>query len=241
MENLRQCWHLFLILLLGMLGGGIVVLLKNGFNDSTGSIADWVSGIGTLGALIFAYKEIIDSRKQFDEEHKAKLKVYANWKEPLNLKVEETETNKILHTDLNGEISLHIIPVNKGLASGIYRYFGICKAEKVGEIISLVKKAERGKLSYEEEFNLLNLICYDPVDVGQTDKNHDMNVTGLLYPDAKKVFQTLKPNNVGEILNKNKKKIEEKLEVNIFKNKLAVLYIDPQMKIYSFEVEPFQG
>lgn len=241
MKNSKQCWHPFLVLLLGMLGGSIVVLLKNGFNDSTGSIADWVSGIGTLGALIFAYKEIIDSRKQFDEEHKAKLKVYANWKEPLNLKVEETETNKILHTDLNGEISLHIIPVNKGLASGIYRYFGICKAEKVGEIISLVKKAERDKLSYEEEFNLLNLICYDPVDVGQTDKNHDMNVTGLLYPDAKKVFQTLKPNNVGEILNKNKKKIEEKLEVNIFKNKLAVLYIDPQMKIYSFEVEPFQG
>lgn len=136
MENLRQCWHLFLILLLGMLGGGIVVLLKNGFNDSTGSIADWVSGIGTLGALIFAYKEIIDTRKQFDEEHKAKLKVYANWKEPLNLNIEETETDIILHTDLNGEISLHIIPVNKGLASGIYRYFGICKAEKVGEIIS---------------------------------------------------------------------------------------------------------
>lgn len=211
MENLRQCWHLFLILLLGMLGGGIVVLLKNGFNDSTGSIADWVSGIGTLGALIFAYKEIIDTRKQFDEEHKAKLKVYANWKEPLNLNIEETETDIILHTDLNGEISLHIIPVNKGLASGIYRYFGICKAEKVGEIISLVKKAERGKLSYKEESNLLDLICYDPGDVGQTDKNHDMNVTGLLYPDAKQVFQTLKPNNVGEILNKDKKKIEEKL------------------------------
>lgn len=53
---------------------------------------------------------------------------------------------------------------------------------------------------------MLNVICYDPVDVGQTDKNHDMNVTGLLYPDAKQVFQTLKPNNVGEILNKNKKK-----------------------------------
>lgn len=124
MKNSKQRWHLFLVLLLGMLGGSIVVLLKNGFNDSTGSIADWVSGIGTLGALIFAYKEIIDSRKQFDEEHKAQLKVYANWKEPLNLNIEETETDTILHTDFN-DISLHIIPVNKGLTSGIYRYFGI--------------------------------------------------------------------------------------------------------------------
>lgn len=140
-----------------------------------GSIAEWLGSIGTVGALGFAFKEINDSRKQFNEEHKSELIVYANWKRPENIKPNKDK-------------------------------------------------------------KLLNLICYDPEDVGQTDEDHDTNITSLLYPDVQDRFQTLKPNSVGEILNKNKNKIEKKLNADIFKNKLAVLYIDPQMKVYSFEV-----
>ena len=97
-------------------------------------------------------------------------------------------------------------------------------------------KAKEGKLNFKEEFKLLNLICYDTTDVGQTDEQHDMNVTSLLYPDAFEVFQVISSNSVGKILNKDKEKIENKLKVNVSKDRLAVLYADYQMKIYSFEV-----
>lgn len=200
-----------------------------------GSIAEWLGSIGTVGALGFAFKEINDSRKQFNEEHKSELIVYANWKRPENIKPNKDKVGGNAKFD-NSKIYLHIIPVNKGLASGIYRYFGICKAENVNDVVSLVRKAENNNLDSKDNEKLLNLICYDPEDVGQTDEDHDTNITSLLYPDVQDRFQTLKPNSVGEILNKNKNKIEKKLNADIFKNKLAVLYIDPQMKVYSFEV-----
>ena len=215
----------------------VIVLMRSnsGFNywlwNDHGSVADWVSGLGTLGALIFAYKEIIDSKRQFNEEHRSELKVYANWKEDLVL--EQDKNVKAGNAKTDDDIYLHIVPVNIGLASGIYRYFGICKVEDINNIVSLV---EKGNLNSMEDFNLLNLICYDSTDAGQTDNHHSLNFAGMLYPNDPKVFSTIESNSVGEILDKAKEKIEDKLKVDISKDKLAVLYIDPQMKIYSFEV-----
>lgn len=225
---------LLLILFVGMIGGSVIVLLKNGFNDVTGNIADWLSGIGTVGTLLAAYIEIKDSRKRFYEEHRPELKVYANGKKPFNIKI--NGNSKGGNADVNSGIFLNIIPVNKGLASGIYRYFGVCKLEDVDEIVTLVDKAENGNLKYAEADKLLDFICYDPEDVGQTKEHHDTKITSLLYPNAKKVFQTIEPDGIGDILNKGEEKIKDKFKIDITKNKLAVLYIDPQMKIYSFEV-----
>lgn len=215
----------------------VIVLMRSstGFNywlwNDHGSVADWVSGLGTLGALIFAYKEIIASRRQFDEEHRSELEVYANWKEDLDLK--QDKNVKAGDAKIDDDIYLHIVPVNIGLASGIYRYFGICKVEDVNNIVSLV---EKGNLNSMEDFNLLNLICYDSTDAGQTENHHSLNFAGMLYPNDPKVFSTIGSNSVGKILDKAKEKIEAKLEVDISKDRFAVLYIDPQMRIYSFEV-----
>lgn len=54
-----------------------------------GSIAEWVGSIGIIFALVFAYGEIINFKKQFKEEHQSKLQVYANWKAPLNISQEK--------------------------------------------------------------------------------------------------------------------------------------------------------
>jgi hypothetical protein len=43
------------------------------------------------------------------------------------------------HSTLLG-VQLHAVPVNKGMAAGIYRYLGICKKKDLNEILSLVKK-----------------------------------------------------------------------------------------------------
>ena len=234
MDRLKRIKYLLLSLFVGMIGGSVIVLLKNGFNDTTGNMADWLSGIGTVGTLFAAYIEIKDSRRQFDKEHRPELKVYANWKKPFNIEINENIEGG--NADVNSGIFLNIIPVNKGLASGIYRYFGVCRLEDVDEIVSLVNKAENGNLKYAKADKLLDLICYDPEDVGQTKEHHDTKITSLLYPNKKRIFQTIEPDGVGDILNKGERKIEKKFKIDISEDKLAVLYIDPQMKIYSFEV-----
>lgn len=50
--------------------------------------------------------------------------------------------------DLPG-VQLHIIPVNKGLAVGIYRYLGICKRKDLKEVSSLIKKAQNNNIDIE--------------------------------------------------------------------------------------------
>ena len=208
-DRLKRIKYLLLSLFVGMVGGGVIVLLKNGFNDTTGNIVDWLSGIGTVGTLLTAYVEIIESRKRFDEEHRPELKVYANWKKPFNIEI--NENIEAGNADFDSGIFLNIIPVNKGLASGIYRYFGVCKLEDVDEIVSLVNKAENGNLKSEKADKLLDPICYDPEDVGQTKEHHDTKITSLLYPNAKKVFQTIEPDGVGDILNKEEEKIKKEV------------------------------
>ena len=118
-----------------LLTGLVIGALTHSTGEELGSWADWVSGIATSLALIFAYAEIRNSREQFEKEHKPELTVYTWWKESL---ISEKIDGKT-HSTLLG-VQLHAVPVNKGMAAGIYRYLGICKKEDLNEILSLVKK-----------------------------------------------------------------------------------------------------
>lgn len=232
--------EILIAVIFGIIGGILFVLVyeKQLPIQGVGSLADWASGLATAFALIFAYVEIKNSREQFEKEHQPQLMVYTGWKDTLFLK-----KNKIgsydRELDLPG-VQLHIIPVNKGLATGIYRYLGICKRENLKEVSSLVKKAQNNNIDIEGIDRLANLICYDPVDVGQDDRNYDGTGLSLLYPDNNELFRTIESNHVGKIINKKQDDIVNKLGINVYEGVLEVIYIDPNMRIYPFEVKPYK-
>ncbi len=68
-----------------------------------------------------------------------------------------------------------------------------------------------------------------------------MTGMSLIYPNDSKLFQSISSNHVGIIMDKSKSKIEKKLRVNISEDTLEVLYIDPSINLYSFEIKMYKG
>lgn len=232
--------EILMAVIFGIIGGVIFVgsYERKLPTQGVGSLADWVSGLATVSALIFAYVEIKNSREQFEREHQPQLMVYTGWKDPLFLKKDKSNSYD-REPDLPG-VQLHIIPVNKGLAAGIYRYLGICKREDLVEIYSLVEKAKDNNINAEEVDRLAKIIYYDLADVGQDDQRHDVTGMSLLYPDNNDLFRTIESNHVGKIINKKQEDIVNKLEIDVCKDVLEVIYIDLNMKIYPFEVKTYK-
>lgn len=83
-------------------------------------------------------------------------------------------------------------------------------------------------------------ICCDPADVEQDDRNYDRTGMSLLYPDNNDLFQAIEPNQVGKIINKKKDDIVKKLSINVYKDVLEIIYIDPNMNVYPFEVKTYK-
>lgn len=59
---------ILLAFLAGVCGGAFCMAI-NGYK-SLGTAADWLSGIGSLCAIIFAYKQIDQQKKEYDEQRK---------------------------------------------------------------------------------------------------------------------------------------------------------------------------
>ncbi|GAA2864320.1 hypothetical protein [Lactobacillus intestinalis] len=204
-----------------------------------GDLASWVSGIGTVIAFIVAYVELVNSKKRFEKEHRPELKVFTGWKDAAIVS-RTKDDNESYDTGIdNPGIELHIIPINGGLSAGIYRYVGICKKDKLNEVSFLIKKVKIGNITAEEVDKLATLIYYTPADIGQTSQSHDMTGMSLLYPNDSKLFQTIEPNHVGKIIDKKRLDIEKKLNINISKDVVEVLYMDLNMKLYNFEVKTY--
>ena len=107
-------------------------------------------------------------------------------------------------------------------------------------MLSLVEKVKNNSIDAEEVDKLAKIIYYDLDDVNQDEKKYDKTGMSLIYPDDIKLFQTIKSNSVGKIIDKNVDDIVNKLNINIFEDRLEVLYMDLNMKIYSFEVKPYK-
>lgn len=112
------------------------------------------------------------------------------------------------------------------MATGIYRYLGICKKKDLSEMLSLVEKVKNNSIDAEEVDKLAKIIYYDLDDVNQDEKKYDKTGMSLIYPDDIKLFQTIKSNSVGKIIDKNVDDIVNKLNINIFEDRLEVLYMD---------------
>jgi len=234
-------WFCINIVILVGLFGILIGALINAKGEELGSWADWISGIGTVAALFFAYNEIINSRKQFEKEHESKLQVYSSWKDSAILKRKKNAHQEDGNTEVNlPGLALHIVPVNVGLSDGVYRYFGICKNDDLKTISEIMFKIKNNNASENESSQIIGLVCCSHEDLGENDNNFDITGMRLLFPDNKEVFQSIKSNNVGKIENKSKKEICNKLGEKAYKEYLVVLYTDPSLNLYSFDVRPYE-
>lgn len=214
------------------------------FNTKFGKPADWLEVSGTIGALLFAYQEILDSRIKFKQEHKSKLRVYVTYKDLIILNTAHVTIKgkgKEKLTSLSAPTpQLHIVPVNVGLSAGIYRYFGICKQDDIKRIKDLMEKASNSQLKNAEVNEIAHLISYDAEDIGESESEHDMVGMNLVYPKDKEVFESIGPNNVGNIIDKPINKIEKDLRIKLNQDKIEVIFVDPNMKVYNFSFGPFK-
>lgn len=80
-QNSQNNWLSSGAALISEIVGGIITVVFVTGNipiQRLGTLADWVSGLGTVAALVFAYQKIKNSREQFEKEHSAELKVHTS-------------------------------------------------------------------------------------------------------------------------------------------------------------------
>lgn len=240
---IKNISSILLILLAGFMCGFVVaripwrILWKNfSYNASIfGTLADWVSGVGTVIAFIIAYWDIKNTKKQFTKSHEAKLKVYSSWEEELYIKP-LNNPNEVGNASLDiRPLHLHIVPVNVGLDAGTFRFLGICEKQYLPQVEQLITKIKNDTISSFEILDLTRLISYDNGDVG--DKYNEQSGLNLIYPKNNGVFETIKGKEVGKI--KDKKATILRNKVNI-ENELTIIYVDPNMNTYCFDVQPYE-
>lgn len=67
-------WYVAISMLGGILGAGFSLFIWHQRN--LGTLAEWVSGLGSLGAIIFAYKQIDEQRKEYNEKQELDNRPY---------------------------------------------------------------------------------------------------------------------------------------------------------------------
>lgn len=116
----------WLSLLLGFIGGvigcALVFVVRTFSTLEYGTLAEWVSGLSTLTALGFAFWQIQEQKREFEENRTAKVAISVN--------------NQIVLApfldggNLPSEPNLYIWAVNVGMASGSFMFLGFCRKDE---------------------------------------------------------------------------------------------------------------
>lgn len=103
-----------------LIGNGIVFFFFAFTSSKYGTLADWVSGIGTVAAIFFVYWQIDEQKREFKEETSSKVSISFS----KQFTMENVEIGKI-----PGEPKYYIWAVNTGLSSGSFIFLGFCRKE----------------------------------------------------------------------------------------------------------------
>lgn len=124
--------------------------------EKYGSLADWVSGIGSIGSILFVWKQMKQDQIRYDDSYKP------------NLEVHTTERRMVLQiqniTQVTKVIELAIYGTNTGKVAGYYKFMGICDSVDYNDAIKL----GIGMDSLKREGKLIDL---DPMyDMGAAER-----------------------------------------------------------------------
>lgn len=125
-KNIQKLYsnHKFLdvviiVLITTLIGNGVVFFLLSFVSNKYGTLADWLSGLGTVAALMFVYFQINEQRKEFDETTRIELSitvVFANHIEELGNSVRT----------LSERIDIHVWAANSGMRPSSFKFLGFC-------------------------------------------------------------------------------------------------------------------
>lgn len=198
------------------------------FEPDVGDTGTWFSGTFTALAVIVAFYELKDSRDRFEEEHSSRLDVYTSWQT-----VSDIPNKGIISTEIDD--NLHVIPVNRRLDTGIYRFLGICKKENLHEVKTVVNRVKNHLEKSTDYVSLAKLIYVDEKNSGANDR--EIEGKSILFPKSKESFMTIEGNQVGDIFDVNKQKIEKSIGTINSLDQLCIIYTDPTLNLYEFNVE----
>lgn len=94
---------------------------------NTGSVADWVSGLGSLGAIIAVYYQVREQRIEYENDKIASIIIAADWRHS------DDWTGGIVTT----KPEFFCWAVNNGQSAGSFKFVGLCTDKHYKEIQSL--------------------------------------------------------------------------------------------------------
>lgn len=118
--------YILLGLIGSLIGNGIVFFLLAFSSSKYGTLADWVSGIGTVAAIFFVYLQINEQRSEFKESKKHYLQI-AIWTQSHA----EKSTNGGI---IVGGHDFRTWAVNDGLTAASFKFLGFCRKDKFKDI-----------------------------------------------------------------------------------------------------------
>lgn len=150
----------------------------------------------------------------------------------------EKNENGKMPSNVSWVETLHVMPINKGLSDGVYRFFGICATKNLAKVRNYLAKA-REKSITDDEISELALSIYTN-SISGVDMCNDLQGKSLLYPINNDAFKLIKSNGIGEIFDAKLESIRKKLKITD-SEPLTVIYVDPEMNEYCFDVKPFKN
>lgn len=109
-----------------VIGNGLVFLIISIHTSKFGTLADWVSGLGTVVAIFFVYWQIEEQREEFNISNKVECKI------SITQQMHTEEENGI--TEIGAETDLYIWIVNSGSKVASFQFLGFCDAKKINNI-----------------------------------------------------------------------------------------------------------
>lgn len=122
-KNLKYIW---LGLVGALLGNAIIFTIYALFSAKYGTLADWMSGVGTVAAILFVYWQIAEQRKEFNESKTARLRIACGEQ----LHVEEAQDKGLVSDDTD----YYIWAVNDGMRVGSFKFLGFCRKDEFNKI-----------------------------------------------------------------------------------------------------------
>lgn len=135
----------------GLLGGALclfVLALAYDNSEFFGNVADWVSGIGSITAILFVYAQIIQQDKQYKTDRTLEIKIRT---EPVIAEIAVTKINIIVVNDSLANCILDMVYFQFGEESSEISF----KYPYTKENPDILIKAKEGK---KFEVNLIELL-----------------------------------------------------------------------------------
>ncbi|GDZ84756.1 hypothetical protein EFN63_08095 [Leuconostoc citreum] len=191
----------------GLIGGAIglaILAMSSNNHDTFGNVADWVSGIGSVGAIYFVYRQIKQQTDQHNEEKGHYLQL------AIGFRMLSNQSDKAGTVSIKSEQEVFFFGTNSGMMPSAFKFIGICTSE---DYQTLKSNHDKSQIDHN----------YEDPEIQSFDCLYDLGI-------KQRKFERVVPGDVSEEIVIPMKLIQNKFEGS-GKN-LFVVYMDVLGVIY---------